>query len=144
MLTSVINRRLLLDRDDITGFLSEHIRGLLRIYNDCSLKDETAWDLFYDIIFRDPVTTRHYSQFQLMLPNPRGRSLPFRDWWAAFCSDMGQMLDKTRDQLNNWRWDNPRHFGNQVNRSNPQTTSSGKVKHTSELYSWYCSDDIRV
>jgi len=132
MPTSVINRRLSLDRDRIKGFISEHIRGLIRIYNVCGIKDERARDLFYDIIFLDPFMTRHFSQFQLMWPHRRSRSSPFREWWAAFGSYMGQMYDKTRDQMNNWRWDNPRPFGDQVDRSNPQTTSSGKVKHTGE------------
>jgi hypothetical protein len=144
MPTSVINRRLSLDRDHIKGFISEHIRGLIRIYNVCGVKDERAWDLFYDIIFLDPVTTRHFSQFQLMWPHRRSRSSPFREWWAAFRSYMGQMFDKTRDQMNNWRWDNPRAFGDQVDRSNPQTTSSGKVKRTGERFSWYGSDDLRA
>jgi len=54
------------------------------------------------------------------------------------------MFDKTRDQMNNWRWDNPRAFGDQVDRSNPQTTSSGKVKRTGERFSWYSSDDLRA
>ena len=57
---------------------------------------------------------------------------------------MGQMFDKTRDQMNNWRWDNPRAFGDQVDRSNPQTTSSGKVKRAGERSSWYSSDDLRA
>jgi len=54
------------------------------------------------------------------------------------------MFDKTRDQMNNCRWDNPRAFGDHVDRSNPQTTSSGKVKRTSERFSWYGSDDLRA
>src|SRR5882757_9822566 len=86
MPTSVINRRLSLDRDRIKGFISEHIRGLIRIYNVCGVKDERAWDLFYDIIFLDPVTTCHFSQFQLMWPNLSSRSSPFLEWWAAFHS----------------------------------------------------------
>src|SRR5882757_7748466 len=139
MPTSVINRRLSLDRDRIKGFISEHIRGLIRIYNVCGVKDERAWDLFYDIIFLDPVTTCHFSQFQLMWPHRRSRSSPLREWWAAFRSYMGQMFDKTRDQMNNWRWDNPRAFGDQVDGSNPQTTCSAKVKHTGECFSCYSS-----
>jgi hypothetical protein len=59
--TSVINRHLSLDRDHIKGFISEHIGGLIRIYNLCGVKDERAWDLFYNIIFLDPVTTGHFS-----------------------------------------------------------------------------------
>jgi len=144
MRTSVINRCLSLDRDRIKGFISEHIRGPIRIYNVCGVKDERAWDLFYDIIFLDPVTTRHFSQFQLTWPHRRSRSSPFREWWAAFRSYMGPMFDQTRDQMNNWRWDNPRAFGDQVDRSNPQTTSSGKVQRTGEHFSWSSSDDIRA
>jgi len=54
---------------------------------------------------------------------------------------MGQIFDKTPDQMNNWRCDNPFGFWDQVDSSNPQTTSSGKVKLTSEPFSWYGSDD---
>jgi len=57
---------------------------------------------------------------------------------------MGQLFDKTRDQMNNWRWDNPHGFGDQVNGSNPQTTSLRKVKRTGKLFSWYGSDDLRA
>jgi hypothetical protein len=144
MPTSVKNRRLLLDRDRPKGFISEHIRGLIWIYNVCGIKDERASDLFYDIIFLDPVTTRHFSQFPLMWPHRRSRSSPFREWWAAFRSYMGQMFDKTYDQMNTWRWDNPRACGDKVDRSNPQTTSLGKVKRTGEHFSWYGSDDLRA
>ena len=144
MPTSVINRRLSLDWDRINGFISEHIHGLIRIYNVSGVKDERAWDLFNDIILLDPVKTRHFSQLQLMWPHRRSRSSPFRDWWAAFCSYMGQMFEKTRAQMNNWRWDNPLAFGDHVDRSNPQTTSSGKVKRTGKRFSWYSSDDLRA
>jgi len=37
----------------------------------------------------------------------------FREMLAAFCSDMGQWLDITHDQMNHWRWDNPRAFRDQ-------------------------------
>jgi hypothetical protein len=141
---SVINRGLSWDRERIKGFISEHIRGLLQIYKVCSVKDETGWDLFDDIIFHDPVKTRHFSQFQLMWPHSRSRSSPFRVWWAAFHSYMGQMFDKTCDQMNNWRRDNPHAFRDQVDPSNQQATSSGKVKRTGECFSWYGSDDLRA
>jgi hypothetical protein len=144
MPTSVMNRRLLLDQDRIERFISEHIRGLIRIYNVCGVNDQRAWDLFYDIIFLDPVTTRHFAQLQQMWPHRRSRSSPFREWWAAFPSYMGYMFDQTRDQMNNWRWDNPCASGDQVDRFNPQTTSWGKVKRTSERFSWYGSDDLRA
>jgi hypothetical protein len=144
MPTSVINRRLSLDRDRINGFLSEYIRGLIRIYIVCGVKDERAWDLFNDIIFLDLVTTRHFSQFPLLWPHRRSRSSCFREWWAAFRSYMGQMFDKTCDEINNWRWDNTRAFRDQVNISNPKTSSSGKVKCTGERFSLCGSDDLRA
>ena len=53
------------------------------------------------------------------------------------------MFDKTRHQMNNWRWNNPCASRDQVDRSNLQTTSSGKVKCTSKRFSWYGSDDLR-
>jgi len=46
--------------------------------------------------------------------------------------------------MNSCRWDNPRAFGDQVNRSNPETTSSGKVKPTGEGFSWSGIDDHRA
>jgi len=124
MPTSVVKRCLSVDRDRRKGFISEHIRGLIQIYNVCVVRDERAWVSVYDIIFVDPVTTRHFSQFQLIWPHRRSRSSPFREWWAVFRSYMGQIFDKTHDQMNNWRWDNPRAFGDQVDRSNPPTHSS--------------------
>jgi len=77
MPTLVINRPLSLDRDHISGFISEHIRGLITIYNVCSVKDESAWDLFYDVIFLDPVMTGHFSQFRLMWLHCQSRGSPF-------------------------------------------------------------------
>jgi len=60
MPTSVINQRLSLDRDCKEGFISEHIRGLIRIDNVRDVMDDRAWDLFYDIIILDPVMTGHF------------------------------------------------------------------------------------
>jgi hypothetical protein len=56
---------------------------------------------------------------------------------------MGQMFDKTGDRMNNWCWANPHAFGDQVDCSNPQATSSGNVKRTGESFSWYGSNDLR-
>jgi hypothetical protein len=132
-----------LDREQIKGFISEHIFGLIRIYNVCSVKDESAWDLFNDIVFLDPVMTCHLSQFQVMWPLRGSSSSPFREVWAASSSYMGQLFDKTSDQRNNWRWDNPLSFGDQVALSNTETTSSGKVKRTCERFSADGGDDLR-
>jgi hypothetical protein len=50
---------------------------------------------------------------------------------------MGQMFDKTCNQMNKWMWDNPCAFRDQVDRSDLQTTSSGKDTPTGERFSWY-------
>ena len=55
---------------------------------------------------------------------------------------MGQMFGKTCDQMNNWSWDNPRAIRDQVDGSNPQTTSSGRVKRTGVHFSSYSSNDL--
>jgi len=122
MPTSGINQRLSLDWDTIKGFISEHICGVILIYNVCGIKEERAWDVFYTIIILDAVTTRHFSQFQLMWLHHRTSSSSFLEWWAAFWSYMGPMCDKIRDQMKNWRWDNSCAFGDQVDHSNLQTT----------------------
>jgi len=48
---------------------------------------------------------------------------------------MGQMFHTTRDQMNISRWENRRAFEDQVDRSNPQTTGSGKDKRSGERFS---------
>jgi hypothetical protein len=144
MPSSVMNQRLWFDRDCINRFISKHIRGLLQIYNVCGIKDDRVWDLIDDIIFLDPVTTCHFSQFQLMWPHSRSRSSPLREWWPLFRSYMAQKFDTALDQMNNWRWDNPGAIREQVNSSNPQTTNSGKDKRTTKRFSWYCSNDLRA
>jgi hypothetical protein len=109
------------------GVIPEYIRRLIRIYIISGVIDETTWNLFHDIIFLDPVTTRHISRFQPMWLHRRGWSSPFREWSAAFSSFMGHVFDKTRDQMNKWKRDKPHAFGDQVDRSTPQKTSSGKL-----------------
>jgi len=69
MPTLVINRRLSLDPDRIKGFISEHICGPIWIYKVCGVKNLRAWDLFYDIIFLDPVMTRHFSLVLATVPD---------------------------------------------------------------------------
>jgi len=136
MPTSGINWCLSLNCDGIKGYISEYIHTLTQIYNVWGVQDERAWNPCYDIIFLYPATTRHLLQFQLMWPHRRSRYSPFREWWGAFRSYVGQMLDKTHDQITNWRWDNPRAYGDHVDCCNPWTTSLRKVKCTSKQICW--------
>jgi len=143
MPTSVINQRFSMDRDHLQQFVLELIRCVILIYNFCGVKVQRAWDLFYDIIFLDLVTTRHISQFQLMWPHRRSKTSPLLEWWAAFHTYMGEMCVKPSNQRNNSRLENPWAFGDQVKLSNQQTTSSGKVKRTSERFPWHGCVDLR-
>jgi hypothetical protein len=118
----------------------EHICGPIQIYNVCSVKNETAWDFIYNIIFLELVMTLHFSQFQRMLLYRRSRSSPFREWWAAFHPYMGKMFYQTHKQMINWRWDILNTFERQVNRSDPQKIILQKVGRTGERFSWYCSE----
>jgi hypothetical protein len=54
---------------------------------------------------------------------------------------MGHMFDNTGNQTNNQWWDNLRAFGDQVDCSNPQTTSSWRGKSTRESFTCYSCDD---
>jgi hypothetical protein len=138
----MINKFLRFQKPRTKALMSEHIRGLIRMYHISGIKSERAWDLMYDVLFLDPVTTRHFSQFQKMWNQRHDRESPNLQWWRAFKAYMGHMFDKTRDQLNNWRWDNPEAFGDVVDRSNPQYTQSGKIKRTGERHKWYGTSDF--
>jgi len=54
------------------------------------------------------------------------------------------MFDISHNYKNNWRWDNPRAFGDQAKGSNSQTTSLGKVKCNGDHFSSYRTNDIRA
>jgi len=144
MSTSVINQHLSLVRGCIKGFISEHIQGLIQIYDICATKYETSWDMFYDIHCFDSVTTGSCSQFQLMWLHRRSRWSPFLEWWAVCSSYMGQMFDKTCNKMINRRWDNPCAFGDQVDRSKLQITNKEKLILTSAIFSWHGSDDLQA
>jgi len=77
MRTTDMNRPLWLDRDRIQWFISEHIHGLIYIYIVCSIKHDSAWDLCYDVIILDPVTTHHISQFHPLWPHCRSKEFAF-------------------------------------------------------------------
>jgi len=128
----------------MTEFLSEHIRGFIRIQNVFGVKDQRVLDVSCGIIFLDPVTTSHFSQFQLMRQHCRIRISPVLVWRAEFRTHIGQIADKTHDQQNYWRLDYPRAFGYKVNCSNPHTNSSGQVKRTGDHFTLYSSCDLRA
>jgi len=142
--TSVINRCQTLHRDRLQGYISQHICGLMQIFNISSVYYGSEWYLFYDISLCDPVMTSHFPQFWVIGLNRRRTWLPFWEWLVTFHSCMQQMFDKTSSEMNNWRWVNAHTFGDQVNHSNVWATSLRMVEWTGQHYSRYSSDDIRA
>jgi hypothetical protein len=51
--TAVINRHLSFNWESIKGRISKLIIGLIQILHVCGVKNQRAWDIFYDIIFLD-------------------------------------------------------------------------------------------
>jgi hypothetical protein len=79
MPTSVTNRCLSSAWGNIQGFIAEQICALILMYTVYGVKDEMAWDLFYDMIFLDLVRIRHISQDQKPWQHCRSRFSPFRE-----------------------------------------------------------------
>jgi len=134
-LTLVINRRRSLDRNCIKWFVLQHFCALIQIFNVCHVNDSRAWDYVDDIIFLNQVMTRHFAQLQIIWPHHRYRRSPFQLWWAAFRTYIGQLFDKIQGKMNNWGWDNPRAFGDEVDHFNVQTPRVSKATHTSNCFS---------
>jgi len=144
MPTLFTNRHLSVGRDHIKGFILGHIGGLIPIYNLWGMKDEMASDVLYVIIVLDLVTTRHFSQFQLMWQHHSCWCSPYRKWWVVFSVCIGQLFDKTRNEMNNWRLFNPRAWGDQVGPCILCTTSLVMVQCTGMGFCVYCSNDLRA
>ena len=106
--TTTDNIRNLLHLDGYAkGFMAEHIRGLIRTYAISGMKDPGIEGLIWDIMFIDPVTMRHFAQFQEMWKHRRSRHSPYREWWKAFRDFLRDCLDKTRTQMNKYHKENP-------------------------------------
>jgi len=93
------------------AFLAEHILGLIRMYAISGMGDIRAWDLIYDILFLDPITTPHFAQFQWLWSHRRENSGDNFQWWNLFKGFFGGCLGKTQEQMNHYRADNPSQFG---------------------------------
>jgi len=140
--TATIDERLKFKGPGTKNFISEHIRALIRQYHIPGIKSERAWDLFYDIIFLDPVTTRHFAQFQGMWKYRNAKDSPHYEWWRAFHTYMSHRFDKTHEQMNNWRRYNPEAFGDPIVELPTERTRSGKWKPTGKQIKWYGTADL--
>jgi hypothetical protein len=104
--TDAIKDTLLLD-GFAKQFMAEHIRGLIWMYAIHGVKDDGAIDLMYDILFMDPVTTRHFRQFQGMWKQRASTQPRHIEWWSGFRAFLRDCFDKTRVQMNRYHKENP-------------------------------------
>lgn len=104
--TDSIKERLHLD-GFIKQLIAEHIRALIRIYAIGGVKDPEALDLMYDILFIDPVTTRHFWQFQGMWKHRGSNETQYKAWWDAFMAFLRDCFDTTRRQMNRYHAETP-------------------------------------
>ena len=104
--TDAIKDTLLLD-GFAKQFMAEHIRGLIQMYAIHGVKDDGAIDLMYDILFMDPVTTRHFRQFQGMWKQRASTQPRHIEWWSGFRAFLRDCFDKTRVQMNRYHKENP-------------------------------------
>jgi hypothetical protein len=71
--------------------MSEHVRPMIRIGG---IKDSLVDRIWYEIIFLDPLTTRHFSQFQNMWDRRESRDQPFLEWWTQFKALIGNCIER--------------------------------------------------
>ena len=87
--------------------MAEHIRALIRMYAIAGIKDAGAVDLMFDIMFIDPITVRHFRQFQGMWRYRLSRQKQYKLWWDTFRAFLRDCFDKTRTQMNHYHEENP-------------------------------------
>jgi hypothetical protein len=100
--TQRIKATLLLDGHP-KSVLSEHIRAMIRMYGIGGIKDGATEQLFYEILFLDPLTTRHFGRFQRMWEQHNSTAQPYLEWWTQFRAFLRDCLDKTRAGNNRYQ-----------------------------------------
>jgi hypothetical protein len=75
---------------------------------------------------------------------PPKRELPISDVVGSLPLIYQANVGQIHNQINNWRWDNPRALGDHVVHSNPKTTTLGMVKLLSKRFTLYSSNDLRA
>jgi hypothetical protein len=59
------------------SLMAEHLRALIRIYSIGGIKDGAIEQLFYEILFLDPLTTHHLGRFQGMWEHRASTAQPY-------------------------------------------------------------------
>ena len=77
------------------------------MYAIAGIKDAGAVDLMFDIMFIDPITVRHFRQFQGIWRYHLLRQKQYKLWWDTFRAFLRDCFDKTRTQMNHYHKENP-------------------------------------
>jgi hypothetical protein len=85
------------------SLMAEHLRAMIRMYGIGGIKDGAIEQLFYEILFLDPLTTRHFGRFQGMWEHRASAAQPYLEWWTQFRAFVRDCLDKTRVANNRYQ-----------------------------------------
>jgi hypothetical protein len=92
---------------ELDGFgksiMAEQLRAMIRMYGIGGIKDGAIDQLFYEILFLDPLTPRHFGRFQPMWEHRNNTQPPFLEWWTQFQAFVRDCLDKTRASNNRYQ-----------------------------------------
>jgi hypothetical protein len=78
------------------SIMAEQVRAMIRMYGMGGVKDGATDQLFYEILFLDPLTTQHFGRFQPMWEHCTSTQPPFLEWWTQFRAFFRDCLDKMR------------------------------------------------
>jgi hypothetical protein len=91
---------------ELEGFaksiMAEQLRAVICMYGIGGIKDGPIDQLFYEILFLDPLTTRHFGRFQPMWEHRNSTQPPFLKWWTQFRAFVRDCLDMTRASNNRY------------------------------------------
>jgi hypothetical protein len=76
---------------------------MIRMYGMGGVKDGATDQLLYEILFLDPLTTRHFGRFQLMWEYRTSTQPPFLKGWTQFRAFVRDCLDKTQASNNRYQ-----------------------------------------
>jgi hypothetical protein len=94
--TERIKEVLKLQNTRIKTLMAEHIRAMIRAYGIGGIKDSAVEAMMYEILFLDPLTVRHFGQFQAMWPHRASKRAQHTEFWDQFRAFLRDCIDKTR------------------------------------------------
>jgi hypothetical protein len=80
--------------------MAEHVQAMIRAYGIGGITDSLVDRMCFEIIFLDPLTVRHFEQFQHMWDRRESNQEPFLEWWTQFKAWIRDCIDTVRASNN--------------------------------------------